>query len=435
MILAGFARVDVTPPLGTELAGYFEKRLAKDVRDPVELNALAFGNGEDTALLIACDFTGMNYKCGKELRERISRRTGVDAAHIMLSTLHQHTSFRVGDFMNAVPAMGDIAFLDVLYRKFEDVAQMAVADMSESSLGVAKKDALTSLSFTRRYVMADGSVMTNPDTKKYGTPVRRCDASDNAVRLLRFKRDGKKDIALVSFSTHADVIGGKKISADWPGFVRRFVEADAPDTHCVCIVGCQGDSNHVDFLKPSSAERFPEGICYAHSRYMGRVIADTVREMWENTDTHEGDQIFGGIKLVYNKTNTAGMEHFDECRALYDSYERGEIPVCPNHPYTRRVAHLPTAPLYQTVPVTVLGLGDIAFVGFGGEPFTDYTRKTEALATDKTVFCVCMANGNEGYLVTDEAFAEGGYEVTNTNFTAGVQAQCLDAAAALLKQF
>ena len=434
MILAGFARVDVTPPLGTELAGYFEKRLARDVRDPVELNALAFGNGEDIALLIACDFTGMNYKCGKELRERISRRTGVDAAHIILSTLHQHTSFRVGDFMNTVPAMGDTAFLDVLYRKFEDVAQMAVADMGECLLGSAKKDALTPLSFTRRYLMADGTVRTNPDTKKYGTPVRRCDVSDNAVRLLRFKREGKRDIALVSFSTHADVIGGTRISADWLGFVRRFVEADTPDTHCVCIVGCQGDSNHIDFLKPS-AERFPEGIGYPHSRYMGRVIADTVREMWEHTAPHTKEKIFGGIKLVYNKTNMQGIEHFDECRALYDSYERGEIPVCPNHPYTRRIAHLPTSPIYQTVPVTVLGLGDIAFVGFGGEPFTDYTRKTEALATDKTVFCVCMANGNEGYLVTDEAFAEGGYEVNNTLFTPELEEQCITAAGEMLDKF
>ncbi len=53
--------MDVTPPLGTELAGYFEKRYAKGVLDPVELNALAFGNEKDTALVIACDFTGMNY--------------------------------------------------------------------------------------------------------------------------------------------------------------------------------------------------------------------------------------------------------------------------------------------------------------------------------------------------------------------------------------
>lgn len=425
--------MDVTPPLGTELAGYFEKRFAKDVRDPVELNALAFGNEKDTALLIACDFTGMNYQCGKELRTRISRRTGVPAERIILCTLHQHTSFRVGDFMHAVPAMKDDTFLDVLYRKFEDVAKMALDDMSEVALGTAKRDALMPLSFTRRYVMADGSIKTNPDTQKYGTPLRRCDESDNAVRILRFKREGKRDIALVSFSTHADVIGGSRVSADWPGFVRRFVEDKLSDVHCVCIVGCQGDSNHVDFLKPS-ADRFPEGSGYAHSRYMGRVIADTVREMWEHTAPHTQEKIFGGIKLVYNKTNMQGIEHFDECRALYDSYERGEIPVCPNHPYTRRIAHLPTSPIYQTVPVTVLGLGDIAFVGFGGEAFSAYTYDIERLAGDKTVFCVTMANGNEGYLVTDGAFAEGGYEVTNTNFTVGIQRDCIAAANELLQK-
>ncbi len=432
MIKAGFARADVTPPLGTELAGYFEKRYAKGVLDPVELNALAFGNESDAAIIIACDFTGMNYQCGKELRTRISRRTGVPAERIILCTMHQHTSFRVGEFMHAVPAMKDDTFLNVLYRKFEDVAQRAVDDMSEAVLGVAKQDALVPLSFTRRYRLEDGTVATNPSSKG-ARPVERCDASDNAVRLLRFKREGKKDVALVSFSTHADVIGGSRISADWPGFTRRFTEKKLPDTHCICIVGAQGDSNHVDFLKPS-AERFPEGSGYAHARYMGRVIADTVVQMWNNTEAHTADTVFGGVELVYNKTNMAGLDHFDECRALYDRYERGEIPVCPNHPYTRRIAHLRNAPVYQTVPVTVLGLGDVAFVGFGGEAFTAYARDTEQLAGNKTVLCVTMANGNEGYLVTDDAFVEGGYEVTNTNFTAGIQRDCIAAAEKLLKK-
>ena len=59
MIKAGFARVDVTPPLGTPIAGYFCERLSDGVRDPIELNAIALGNEKDAILLIACDFTGM----------------------------------------------------------------------------------------------------------------------------------------------------------------------------------------------------------------------------------------------------------------------------------------------------------------------------------------------------------------------------------------
>ena len=44
MIIAGFARVYVTPPLGNVLSGYFEKRSSVGVLDPLELNAVCFGN-------------------------------------------------------------------------------------------------------------------------------------------------------------------------------------------------------------------------------------------------------------------------------------------------------------------------------------------------------------------------------------------------------
>ena len=51
MIKAGFARVDITPPLGTPLSGYFYRRESDGVLDPIQLNALAFGNGESTAVV------------------------------------------------------------------------------------------------------------------------------------------------------------------------------------------------------------------------------------------------------------------------------------------------------------------------------------------------------------------------------------------------
>ena len=46
MLQAGFARVDMTPPLGTPLAGYYEARYADGLLDPLELNALALCDGE-----------------------------------------------------------------------------------------------------------------------------------------------------------------------------------------------------------------------------------------------------------------------------------------------------------------------------------------------------------------------------------------------------
>ena len=438
MIQAGFARVDVTPPLGSPLSGYFYARYAEGVLDPIQLNAVAFGNGTDTAVIIACDFIGMVLDKSDEMREAIAARTGVPAERVMLCCLHQHTSIRIGDRggVKNVTSFDDPNYMGVLKRKFADVAQMAIDDMSEAEVGTAEKQAVRDVAFVRRYWLENGTVGTNPSSKG-PKPVRRCDESDNTVRLIRFKREGKKDVAYVNFSTHPDVVSGSKLSADWPGFVRRFVEADQ-DALCICVVGCQGDSNHVDFFKETEEERYPNGKRYPHSEYMGRSIADTVKEIWDKTAAHTKDTVFGGIEIVYNKTNTEGEEKYAEQKKFYEDYEAGKLEKKPHITelaYAKRIIGLRTSPIYRPIPVTVLGLGDIAFVGFGGEPFTDYTYASRTAAPDKTVFCSCCSNGYEGYLPHARAFEEGGYEASSTFFTPCLEDQCIAAAKGMLEKF
>ena len=440
MIKAGFARVDVTPPLGTPIAGYFSVRKSDGVRDPIELNAIAFGNEQDAAIIIACDFTGMTMARITPVRAKIAAATGVDADRILITSLHQHTSIYVGDAIGDAEdyaLITDAVYLNMLERKLLDVAKMALDDMSEARLFANEMQALEALSFTRRYVMPDGVLRTNPSTDKHGFPVRRAEEPDNTVRLLRFVREGKKEIDLVNFSTHPDVISGKKFSADWPGFVRRFVEGDREGVSCICTVGCQGDSNHVDFFKPKE-ERFPKGVGYAHSEYMGRVIADTVMALLEkNAAEHTGDRIFGEVTLIYNKTNTNGEEYMDEADEYLKNYNAG-TPKATEHmndiAYAMRTARLRTAAIRRAVPVTLIALGNVCFVGFGGEPFTNYGTAARALAPDKPVICSCCGNGYEGYLLTAQAFAEGGYETATSLFTPNLQEQCIGALAEMMNK-
>ena len=440
MIKAGFARVDVTPPLGTPIAGYFSVRQSNGVLDPIELNALAFGNETDAALIIACDFTGMTMARITPVRAKIAAATGVAADRILITSLHQHTSIYVGDAIGDAEdyaLVTDSAYLNFLERKFLDVAKMALDDMSEARLFSSEMQATQALSFTRRYIMADGKLRTHPHTDKYGFPVRRTEEPDNTVRLLRFVREGKKEINLVNFSTHPDVIGSRKFSADWPGFVRRFVEGDREDVSCICTVGCQGDSNHVDFFKEKEA-RFPKGVGYAHSEYMGRVIADTVMALLEkNATEHTKDRIFGEVKLIYNKTNTDGEEYMDEADEFIKNYNAGEAKKTEHMndiAFAMRTARLRTASIRRAVPVTLIALGDVCFVGFGGEPFTNYGTAARALAPDKTVFCSCCGNGYEGYLLTAQAFREGGYETATSLFTPNLQEQCIGALAEMMNK-
>ena len=47
--MAGFSRVDVTPPIGTELSGYPRKRVSDGIIDTLDLNAVAFSDGTNRA--------------------------------------------------------------------------------------------------------------------------------------------------------------------------------------------------------------------------------------------------------------------------------------------------------------------------------------------------------------------------------------------------
>ena len=60
MLKAGFARLDMTPPLGSPMAGYFEYREAEGILDPLELNALAVSDGENTVVIVTADILMTN---------------------------------------------------------------------------------------------------------------------------------------------------------------------------------------------------------------------------------------------------------------------------------------------------------------------------------------------------------------------------------------
>jgi len=234
------------------------------------------------------------------------------------------------------------------------------------------------------------------------------------VRLVRFHREGAKDIALVNFSTHPDVIGGTKYSADWPGFVRRMTEADLPQVHCLLINGCQGDTNHVDVSK--SGLGMPR---YEYSRFMGRTITDVVVDIWDKTEAVEAGHVSGEVRMLYIPTNMDGMDRIEEMQQLKRDFEAGIVPKLEMglRGEMGRICELKDETLFRKVPVTVMGFGKVALVGIGGEPFTQYAAEARAAAPELCVLSLCCANGGQGYLPTKAAYDEGGYGVTNSRFS------------------
>ena len=437
MLQAGFARVDITPPLGSPLAGYFTIRYAEGILDPLELNAVAFSDGERTAVIISCDLIYVIDPTATEIREQIAKAAGIPAECIFLHGLHQHTSIRVGNKPGIIHAdtMRDPSYLSILYRKFCDVTRMAMDDMRPSTLGVAAKETPVPLSFIRRYRMKDGSTRTNPGVLNPDV-VGPIGEADNTVRLIRVHREGAKDIAIVNFCTHPDVIGGNRISADWPGFVRRLTEEEMPDVWCILVNGPQGDTNHVAVGNPAHAGKKTPEERYAYSRYMGKVISDTALSVWDQTVPVSGEKVYGEVQYCFIPTNTAGIERFDECVELKRKLDAGEIKLeMGDKAEVNRIAQIRKESLFQRIPVSVLCVGEIGFVGYGGEPFTQYGVASREAAPEMFIVACCLVNGGQGYLPTREAFEEGGYEAKNSRFTPGLADTVQGEAAEMLARY
>ena len=436
MFQAGFARVDVTPPLGSPLAGYFTDRWAEGVLDPLELNAVAFSDGENRAVLIAADFLYVMENAATEIRELIAEKCSLPLDHVCIQGLHQHTSIRVGTrpHLRGNMGIGDKAYLDVLYRKYCDVAKMALDDLKDAVLSVAERETDPQISFIRRYKMKDGSTRTNPGKKVLDEVVGPIGEPDNTVRLIRIRREAGDDIGLVNFSCHADTVGGSKISADWPGFVRRNLENAVPDMRCVVLGGAEGDTNQVDLYATDGVKRKGYEFC----SYFGKVISDTALSLWDQTKPVESGKVWGKVEMKYVPTNTNGIEKVEEAIQYRRDVQEG-LKEDPKEMGARanlwRISALRSELLFQKVPVSVLGIGNVAFVGFGGEPFTQYATAAREAGKGLYVITLCLANGGQGYLPTVEAFAEGGYEAASSRFDASVAPTLQDCAASLLAKY
>jgi hypothetical protein len=84
--------------------------------------------------------------------------------------------------------------------------------------------------------------------------------------------------------------------------------------------------------------------------------------------------------------------------------------------------------------VSCIAVGDVAFVGFPGEPFTKIGTETKANSPFALTITACMANGGEGYFPMKEIYYGASYEATTTRFAVGTAEKLIDGAIALTKE-
>lgn len=440
-LCAGFARVNITPAMGTPLAGYYKVRLMDGVTDELEANALALSHGEIKLLLLSVDHLGLKQIYQDPIRRHISERTGVPEEGIFIACTHTHTGPKLdGDI---VPDVQE-AYFRFLKSRLADAASIALADLKPAKMGWAVGQA-PGIAFIRRFLMKDGSVCTNPRPENPDI-VGPVGTVDESVSLLRFDRENAPDIALVHFGCHPDTVGGCRTSADWPGFTRRILEKVLDNVRCIFFNGVQGDINH---LNPFYGPGYLNGLTmdfddvlrgYEHTEHMGRTVAGAVMQIYSKVNYTEVNSIRAMQTVIRHPSNRPLPEELPQARLynqLHQEHRDSEIPyegmaLTTVVAEAERMLELEHGPDDFALRVSAAAVGDVALVGIPGEPFSDIGRALKAAPEWPLVLPCCCTNGYEGYFPPMNAYENGSYETRSSIFRKGIAEALSNAGLSLL---
>ena len=435
---AGFARVDITPALGTRVVGYYRVRLAEGILDPLLATAVAVNDGENTAIIMSIDNLGINQVTTDLIRRGVEKKWGIPYEAVFICCTHTH----LGPAISTTREGRDPNYVDSAIEKIIGVAKMAIDDMKDAEMYVNSGNTPISISYVRRYRMKDGSCATNPGWRnpEIDHPLGE---ADPRVGLTYFKREGAPEIAIVNFQTHPDTISGCKLSADYPHFVRFTYERAVPNSLCMYINGAQGDTTPGNV----NAEEYMPRRGYVIAEHVGRTIAGTAISLHAMAEKVEGCPIAAkqiNIEVPHNKAETAEeLENAKYIKMLYDNKRNDEIPIPKGHSDMSRVTAIAGAcrmvtlenePEFKTLYVTGIRIGDFALVGFPGEPFTEIGRRVKAASDYKMTFISCAANGYEAYFPSDTAMDEGGYEAATARYKKGTAEKLIETGIKILEE-
>ncbi len=426
---AGFARVNINPPMGIPIRGYYKPRYAEAVLDDIEANVLALECGEVRTLLISIDNCGIEQVLNRELRKGASEATGIPMENIIIAATHTHTgpSLEINSKNELVKEYTSFVALRV-----RDAAQFAVADLKEAKMGYGKGVA-PNVSFVRRYVMKDGSTKTNPGVNNPDI-VRPVGEVDNSVNVMRFDRVGADTIVFVNFANHPDVVGGSKISADWPGLLRRNVEKILDGTKCILFNGAQGDVNHVN-VHPKGGDL--NGMFmdfddvsrgYSHAQYIARVVTGGVLQAYDKVNYIDVDTLVSKQKIINVPSNRPDPKDIPEAHRINDLHKAGKDSELPYKGMmlttvvaeAARMVRLENGPDAFDMTLSAIAVGPVAIIGIPGEPFNGIGVGLKETEGFEMILPCCLSNGSQGYFPMQDSYDEGGYEARSSSFKAGV---------------
>ena len=276
MFKAGYAQEVITPPVGVDLAGYFNVRLNEGAYDDLYVKVIAMEANKKKFAFLTLDLCHLAREISRRLDEAIEKEFGKKMLdNMIISAIHTHT----GPRFDNDPSKWDertAAAADIIVNGAVRALKRALMNLLPAELE-ATKVYNNPFANIRRYWMTDGNIITNPGWRNPNI-VKPESELDRTIGILAIKQNGRIAALMCNIANHVDTIGGNIVSADWPGRLTQEIQHELKTSLPVLIVDdASGDVNHFDFRQEINQTSYNEATRIG--RGYARIILDALPRM------------------------------------------------------------------------------------------------------------------------------------------------------------
>lgn len=266
----GFGKAVLTPENITDakyyIAGYGSNNPATGVLDDMYARAvyLDANNGSGGVIMCCVDAVGISRHDINLIRKTVIESGKIPCLKsINISATHSHSAVDTqGLWGEKIFRCGrNEAFMEKLRRKTADAIISAYENRADGRLFYSVKK-----------------------TEDMQFDCRTPDTYDSNLTKIRFESfDGKKNIVMVNFASHAELLGSstKNISADFPAYMIKEIEENNENCDAVFYNGAIGGMISAKEIKKIYRETID---CEAYTKQFGKMLGEMVNELGDETE-------------------------------------------------------------------------------------------------------------------------------------------------------
>ncbi len=445
-------QADATPPLGTPVA----YALARKIEDPLSARGVVLSGIGRPIVLCAVDWISISNGGHDVWRESLARAVGTTPDRVAVHVLHQHDAVRCDftseDLLAPYGLTGKRFHVPFVRRTIEAAAAAAREAAAKSQpvthLGVGRAR-VEKVASNRRILGPDGRVaisrsssyrIPEPILSKliaeakrqgYELSASRVDEAlaapegviDPQLTMLTFFNGDEPLVSLSYYATHPQShFGQGDVTAEFVGLARARHEKSHGGGMLVHFNGASGNV---------AAGKYNDGTP-ALRVVLTERMADGMRRAWEATKRMPlapADCEWRVQPVQVPVATYLNAERLRETLADSQAAESDRLTAAGKLAFVlRRQSGLP-------IELSCLKLGDAYVLHLPGELFVEYQLAAQQMRPNSTVCMAAYGDCGTGYIGTEIAYSQGGYETqpSSSNTAPQVEKALLDGIRALLK--